>query len=66
MKMKERKGKSHWGTWKATIESNALVKNDYDSKDNYILILIEKKIYGKLVAERNNELNTLSQKTKYD
>ena len=66
MKMKERKDKSHWGTWKTTIESNALVRNDYDNKDNYKLILKEKKIYDKLVAERNNELNTLSQKTRYD
>ena len=51
---------------KQLTESNALVKNDYDSKYNYKLILKEKKIYDKLVAERNNELNTLSQKTRYD
>ena len=38
------------------------LENDCDSQNKYKLILKEKEIYDKLVAENNNQINTLSQK----
>ena len=46
-------------------ESNTLVKrNDYDIENK--LLLKEKEIYEKIVAERKNEMSTLNNKTEYD
>ena len=47
------------------VGSNAFVKrNDYDTENN--LLLKEKEIYDKTVAERKNEINTLNNKIEYD
>ena len=46
-------------------ESNTFVKrNDYDIENK--LLLKEKEIYEKIVAERKNEMSTLNNKTEYD
>ena len=47
---------------KQLIQSNALVKNDYDSENNYRLHLNHKKICHELVDVRKNETNTLREK----
>ena len=41
-----------------------LLKKDYDTENT--LLLKEKEIYNKMVAERNNEVNTLNNTIKYD
>ena len=46
-------------------ETNALVKGkDYDTENK--LVFKEKEIYGKIVAEKENEINTLNSKTEDD
>ena len=51
---------------KQLIQSNALVKNDYDSENNYRLHLNHKKICHELVDVRKNETNTFREKTNYN
>ena len=41
-----------------------LLKNDYDTENK--LLLKEKERYDKIIAEMNNEINTLNNKIKYD
>ena len=43
-----------------------LSKYDCDSENTYKLLLKEKEICDKFVAERNNEINNWSQKIRYD
>ena len=50
---------------KQLVESNALVeKNDCNTEKK--LLLNEKELYKKIVAEKNNEIHTLNNKIKYD
>ena len=47
------------------VEFNAFVKkNDYDTENK--LFLKKKELYDKFVNEKNNEINTLNNKIKYD
>ena len=45
-----------------------LLKNDFDTEDKLFLkkYMQEKEIYDKILAEKNNEKNTLSYKIRYD
>ena len=47
------------------VESNPLVKKDHYNTENKLL-LKGKEIYDKIVAERNNEINTLSNEMEHD
>ena len=52
---------------KQLLESNGLLnllKNGYDTESK--LLLKEKEIYDKIVAERNNEINIWNNKIKYN
>ena len=45
-----------------------LLKNDFDTEDKLFLkkYMQKKEIYDKILAEKNNEKNTLSNKIRYD
>ena len=52
---------------KQLVKSNGLrnlLKNGYDTESK--LLLKEKEIYDKIVAERNNEINIWNNKIKYN